>query len=139
MLPQLNVLLIEDNDVDVEALRRHLSAFPGRLALTVVDDGATALTLLRGQSPQRPFPQPYLILLDLSLPQMDGFTFLGELRSDPALCNSIVFVLTESTDDVAKAAAYRCGIAGYFSKANLNAQFAHFLAVYSTIVEFPPL
>lgn len=139
MLSKMNVLLIENNDADIENLCLHLTPFANHLSLTIVKDGETALAILRGQPPHVRLQHPYLILFDLNLPSMDGFTFLDELRRDPELRTCIVFVLTESGDDATITMAYKCGIAGCFSKAKLDAQFAQFLVAYSVIVEFPPM
>lgn len=141
MNTHLNILLIEDDSVDIDLVRHLLAGYRQHFTLTVVEDGAAALAFLRGERQQSRWSQPHLILLDLALPRMDGFTFLAQLRQDPLLRTSIVFVLTNSTADIDKAQAYRAGIAGYFCKATLGASgapLASFLAAYSAIVTFPP-
>ena len=61
-------------------------------------------------------PRPYLILLDLNMPRMNGLQFLEELRKDPELSDSIVFVLSTSASEKDKTGAYRHHIAGYLSR-----------------------
>jgi CheY-like chemotaxis protein len=51
-------------------------------------DGREALRLLRENGP------PHLILLDLSMPDMDGWTFLEALTRDPTWLGVPVVVLT---------------------------------------------
>lgn len=136
---QLNVLMVEDDSVDVEALTRCLRPAPeSLLALTVVDDGEAALNLLRQQ---HNLLYPYIILLDLRLPRMDGLAFLRELRRDALLSDSIVFVFTVSSDEADIAEAYHLGIAGYISKPDTNngslQALANFLIAYATTVYFP--
>jgi CheY-like chemotaxis protein len=76
-----------------------------------------------------------LKLLDLVLPNLDGFAFLQELHGDARLRTNIVFVLTASTAAKNKRRAYSLGIAGYLVKTALP-QLRALLAAYSDIIEF---
>ncbi len=131
MYSLLNILLIEDEALDAQRISHALATEP-KFTVTTVSDGAAALTLLREQK----IGWPYLILLDLVLPNLDGFAFLQELRSDARLRTTIVFVLTASTADKNKRRAYSLGIAGYLVKTALP-QLRALLAAYSDIIEFP--
>jgi CheY-like chemotaxis protein len=93
--------------------------------LTVARNGLEALSLLRGIGTQGPLPQPCLILLDLHMPQMNGFEFLQELRQDLILSASLVFVLTTSNDNCDKQVAYQHHVAGYLLKSELAAMGSH--------------
>jgi CheY-like chemotaxis protein len=64
--------------------------------------------------------RPYIVLLDLNLPQMDGFSVLKKIRADPDLCDIPVFALTTSTRDDDKAAAYELGVVAYLPKGLLG-------------------
>jgi CheY-like chemotaxis protein len=85
-LGQGEVLIVEDDDATRQVLRRSLvkqgwsatSAPNGRLALQAIGKG----------------PAPSLILLDLMMPEMDGFEFLGELRKHSSWESIPVVVLT---------------------------------------------
>ena len=64
--------------------------------------------------------KPDLILLDLILPKIDGFTVLQEVKKDPVLKDTPVIVLTnlEGSSDVEK--ALELGATTYLVKANYN-------------------
>ncbi|MEM9488664.1 MAG: response regulator, partial [Myxococcota bacterium] len=78
----VTVLLVEDNEVDVEAVRRAFRKLRIANPIQVARDGLEALDRLRGQGEYETVPRPYLILLDLNLPRMSGIEFLRELRRD---------------------------------------------------------
>lgn len=106
------LLVVDDDDVDVLAVRRAVRALPQRPELAVARDGHEALERLRSGA----LRQPCVLLLDLNMPGLDGIATLDALRADPDLCSTVVFVLTtsRSPDDVA--AAYARQVAGYFVK-----------------------
>lgn len=112
----INVLLVEDTELEVEAVRRAFATMRIVNPLFVAGDGLEALAMLRGEAGNTAIPYPRVILLDLNLPRMNGLEFLDELRNDPKLRDSVVFMLTTSSDDRDKAAAYKRHIAGYVVK-----------------------
>jgi len=97
--------------------------------------------MLRGEGGQERLPEPYIIMLDLNMPRMDGAQFLKELRRDPKLTKTIVFVLSTSDDDRDKCAAYREHVAGYLLKSNAGKDFINHLQMIRSFmisVELPP-
>ncbi len=135
------ILLIEDDLVDAEAIQRAFRQQKIANPFTVVPDGIEALKVLRGESGCEPLPRPYLILLDLNMPRMNGIEFLRELRADPALHRSIVFVLTTSNSDEDRFEAYNGHVAGYILKSRAGEDFLEvtkLLRSYWRIIEFPP-
>jgi CheY-like chemotaxis protein len=138
----VNILLVEDDDIDQEAIQR--AFYRQRIAnpITVVSDGQHALQVLRGTDGYQALPRPYIILLDINMPRMNGIEFLQEIRRDHTLESSIVFVLTTSNRDEDKLAAYDEQIAGYILKTRVDADFTSVISMldsYWKIVEFPPL
>ncbi|MBK6532031.1 MAG: response regulator [Deltaproteobacteria bacterium] len=137
----VSVLLVEDNVIEQEAVRRAFKReHIGNPIITAVD-GIEALALLRGgKGGVEALPRPYLILLDLNMPRMNGLEFLTELRADPELRDSIVFVLTTSRSDEDRVASYNLNVAGYIVKSDVGAGFVRLLGLldhYWRIVEFP--
>lgn len=121
---KVNLLLVDDDDVAAEAvvrsLRKHAMDFP----VTLARDGVEALDILRHTNPDLTIEKPYLILLDLNMPRMNGFEFLQEIRGDKKLHDSIVFVLTTSDAESDKSRAYHENIAGYMVKSAVGPQFS---------------
>lgn len=136
----VTVLLVEDNVIEQEAVRRAFRR--ERIGNPVVSavDGVEALALLRGSKAAEGVPRPYLVLLDLNMPRMSGLEFLAELRADPELKDSIVFVLTTSRSDEDRVASYNLNVAGYIVKSDVGAGFIRLIALldhYWRVVEFP--
>ena len=74
------------------------------------------------------------------MPRMDGFEFLEEIRNDPDLQQSVIFVLSTSTAEEDMARAYNRNVAGYIVKSNTDSTFHSTLAMldqYRRIVELP--
>jgi CheY-like chemotaxis protein len=135
----LGVLIVDDDDVAAEGVLRGLRkhGFGGR-ALWVID-GSSALDVLRGQHHQV-LAEPRVVLLDLNMPVLDGFGFLEQLRGDPTLHSTVVFVLTTSSDSDDILRAYDDHVAGYMVKSAVGPQFArlaHLLESYATAVVWP--
>lgn len=136
----VNVLLVEDNDVDVEAVQRAFHKHKIANPVIVAKDGVEGLILLR-KSGRGGVARPYLILLDLNMPRMSGIEFLKEVRRDPKLKDSIVFVLTTSKSDEDKVASYNLNVAGYMVKSDVGAGFLKLVEMldhYWRVIEFPP-
>ncbi len=138
----ITLLLVDDDDVDVEAVQRALKH--ARIANPVVRarDGVEALDILRGTGGQEQITSPYLILLDLQMPRMNGFQVLEQIREDERLRTSVVFVLTTSQAERDRLKAYEQHVAGYIAKSNAGADFSNLvemLRMYWRIVEFPPV
>lgn len=134
------ILLIDDDEVDVIAVRRAFRKADAPNPIEVVGDGIEALHRLRGTDGHAPMPRPCMILLDLNMPRMTGLEFLKEMRADPHLRHAIVFVLTSSKDRGQKRAAYDYNVAGYVIKSHRADDFlqlARMLNLYGRMVEMP--
>jgi len=138
--PKLNILLVDDDTVDVMAVRRALRKVGVDHPVHVAGDGCEALNMLRGAGGCDPLPRPYLILLDLNMPRMNGIEFLKALRADPDHHAAIVFVLTSTNDESQKLEAYDHHVAGYVVKSHRSVDFhrlAEMLEHYRRLVSLP--
>ena len=138
----LHILLVEDDDVDVEAVVRAFQKQQLDYSFTIVANGVEALLCLRGDGDRPPLPQPYIILLDLNLPRMNGKQFLAEMRADKAFKNIPVVILTTSDAESDIVQGYSLGANCYVTKpVDLKAFQTIVLAVenfWFTVVKLPP-
>ena len=136
----VNILIVDDDQVDVRAIKRGLEKQKLANPVFTARDGVEALQILRGQGGHTKLPRPYLILLDLNMPRMNGIEFLQELRDDAELTDSIVFVLTTSSSEKDQASAYQEHIAGYLLKSEAGENFLKvvtMLEAFVLVVRFP--
>jgi len=134
------LLLVDDDEVDVQGLKRAFTRSKIGNPITVARDGIEALEILRGQNGHAKLAKPHLILLDLNMPRMNGIEFLETIRSDEELKCAVVFMITTSKAEEDKARAYGHNVAGYIVKqdpANTFMQAVSMLEHYWKIVEFP--
>ena len=113
------LLVIEDAQdqavlVGVAARRCH----PG-LRVNIVHDGFLGVSYLAGVAPfddRRESPLPDLIILDLFMPDVDGFAVLNWIRKRPAIAAIPVVVLTSSGNANDESRARWLGAAAVYRK-----------------------
>jgi len=105
--PSGTLLIVDDSPTNLRVLGELLRSSYRVLAAT---SGERALRLARG------LPRPDLILLDVMMPEMDGYAVLARLRDDPATSDIPVVFLTAmaSADDEERGLAH--GAADYITK-----------------------
>ncbi|AXC11398.1 Two-component response regulator [Acidisarcina polymorpha] len=136
----LNILLLEDDDGDARALQRAFQKAGIENTIIRAVDGIEALDMLRGTNGKAKIMLPYLLLVDLNMPRMNGIQFIKALREDEELHPSIVFVLTTSKSDEDRVAAYHFNVAGYITKDKVAQDFLSLVTlvgIYERNVEFP--
>jgi CheY-like chemotaxis protein len=127
-------LLVEDDEVDVKALKWAFEKLKVANPLVIARDGVEALDVLRD------LPRPYLIITDINMPRMNGIELLRKIRQSDQLRDSIVFVLTTSNDEQDKIDAYDLNVAGYMLKTDMGTSFSRAINLidnYWKVVEFP--
>jgi two-component system, cell cycle response regulator DivK len=107
MTEQRPLLLVEDNQLNCEMLTRRLT----RAGYTVVTaaDGQQALTLMASV-------RPALVLMDMNLPVMDGWTACRTAREDPQLRDIPIIALTAHAMDTDRRSALAAGCDDYATK-----------------------
>lgn len=137
----MNILLVEDNDVDALVFMRALKKT--KLANKVVRarDGVEALEILIAKEEPGVLPAPYVILLDVNMPRMNGHEFLAALRSNENISSSRVIVLTTSDDPLDIELAYGKHASGYVVKPESTAEMSAIIGSlhdYWKVCKHPP-
>lgn len=101
------VLLVEDNEMNRDMLVRRLS----RAGIDVIaaGDGKEALELMRER-------QPSVVLMDMNLPVMDGWTACRTAREDERICHIPIIALTAHASDADRQVALEAGCDDYATK-----------------------
>jgi CheY-like chemotaxis protein len=136
----LNILLVEDDDGDAKAVQRAFQKAKITNPILRAVDGVEALDILKGANGKAKPPAPYLLLVDINMPRMNGIQLIQALREDEDLRHSIAFILTTSKRDEDKVAAYDLNVAGYIVKATAGQDFlslVNLVDCYWRIVEMP--
>lgn len=108
----MEVLLVEDNPGDVLLIQTVFEQMNGaEINFTSITNGMEASVYLN-RTPET----PDLIILDLNLPQKNGFELLSEIRANERYVDTPVVVFTSSNNAADKAAALDLGANSYVSK-----------------------
>lgn len=103
----INVLLVDDSP----SVRSELSAALRARGLNVstADNGLLAISAALKQEPD-------LVLTDVEMPEMDGWTLLRMARARKKLAHIPIVFLTALSDDMSRLQGYRMGVDDYLPK-----------------------
>lgn len=116
MTAAMNILMVEDNDIEFDILRRGLQKIDAKSNLVRARDGLEALEILSTGSANSALIHPFVILLDINMPRMNGHEFLATLREDPQISDSRVIIFTTSDNPRDVVRAYGRNAVGYVIK-----------------------
>lgn len=139
-MSKVKILVIEDDEGDFMMIERTFEKARVINELVRARDGIEALDILRGRNGLQQLGRPYLVLCDINMPRMNGLSFVSELRQDPELKDTLVFMLTTSNHDQDKYHAYHLNVAGYILKDEAGKDFlkvVEMLGGYIQVVTFP--
>lgn len=103
----VKILLVEDNELNRDMLSRRLIRYGFDVALAV--DGIESILLAKSETPD-------LILMDMSLPVMDGWEATQKLKADPETQHIPVIALTAHAMGDDKQKAMKAGCDDYDTK-----------------------
>ncbi|RCK71945.1 MAG: Phosphate regulon transcriptional regulatory protein PhoB (SphR) [Anaerolineae bacterium] len=102
-----NILVIEDDEIVARTIERSLRG--EEFKITVANSGIEGLKIARKLIPD-------IVILDVVMPGMDGYTVCREMRADPALQDVPILFLTAKIKDEDKIAGFNAGADDYLSK-----------------------
>jgi CheY-like chemotaxis protein len=113
------ILFVDDKPLNADVFAQALRMFGYSNEVVTAGDGIEALDYFFARSDhvgRDTGMKPRLILLDLSMPRMDGLETLRRLREDERTKLLPIVMLTATDNSQDKAEAYRLGINGYVDK-----------------------
>ncbi|MBK7764730.1 MAG: two-component system response regulator [Sulfuritalea sp.] len=102
-----SILIVDDEPTNLSLLTHVLRP---EYQVRAANSGASALRAAAGE------PRPDLVLLDVMMPGMDGYTVLWHLRASPATADIPVIFLTALADDLDEERGLKLGAADYITK-----------------------
>lgn len=119
--PNLSVLVVEDNLINQEVCKDILELIGCKV--TLASDGAEAVRLAQAT--------PYeLILMDIQLPEIDGYEATRQIRKVTTVSRPIIIALTASALDGDKDKSLQAGMDDYISKPMEASQLEEALLKY---------
>lgn len=101
-------ILIVDDDVEITTLLNTILSLSG-FEISVVNDSTLAMETAESMKPD-------LFILDLMMPQPNGFELCRMIRSNPTLINTPIIIITAMDDLDSKNIAYAAGANDYLPK-----------------------
>ena len=104
---KIRVAVIEDNQINIDLIRYQLEV--EGFEIIIEKTGAEGLKMIKDQEPD-------LILLDIGLPDIDGFELCKVLRSDEKTKNYPIIMLTARVEDSDRIEGLKLGADDYITK-----------------------
>jgi two-component system cell cycle response regulator DivK len=119
------ILIVEDEEANIAVLLNILQLMMGQEQVFVARDGHEGIQLAYEHSPE-------VILMDLSLPKLDGWEVTRSLKSNPRFKDIPVLALTAHAMVGDRDRALEAGCDNYFSKPIEVDEFIQFMRPYLT-------
>jgi CheY-like chemotaxis protein len=138
------ILIAEDDDGHARLIEKNLSRAGLHNRIERFDNGQAVLDFLfrRGRGAWRALDTPYLLLLDIRMPQVDGVEVLRQVKQDPQLRKVPVIMLTTTDDPREVERCHAIGCASYMVKPVDYEKFAEAiksLGLYISLVKVPEI
>jgi CheY-like chemotaxis protein len=124
-----NILIIDDNETDAMIMQEALESVIIGNDVKILNNAADAIDLLNNKGDFEKEEKPDLILLDLNMPDLNGFEFLRIVKKDPRFIQIPVIVLsgTEAPENINE--CYQLGANCFIQKPNDITKFKQVVAV----------
>jgi CheY-like chemotaxis protein len=138
------ILIAEDDPGHARLIEKNLTRGGLNNKFERFDNGQAVLDFLfrQGSGPHRILETPYLLLLDIRMPQVDGVEVLRKLKQDSELRKIPVIMLTTTDDPREVERCHVIGCSSYVVKPVNYEKFAEAvknLGLYISLVEVPEI
>lgn len=101
-------ILVVDDEPNVRSLIMETLDFLGKYELLEAGTGKEALELVKSERPD-------LVILDIMLPDIDGYTICDQIKENPSL-NTLVLILSARSSELDQKIGYGMGADDYLTK-----------------------
>jgi len=133
------ILLVEDDDLDVFMLQRLMKQHSLDYPIIRAANGEEALAILKSEDPKITLVPPYIMLLDINMPLMNGFELLEFLQCDERFSSVPVYVLSTSTSEHDRGQVRQYDVVDYMVKPMTAQRLKNILNAEQPIAEAKPL
>lgn len=134
-MKNLNVIVL-DNSIDAQYTKDIFLEINSQSIIHLAENDVQAWSLLEGNTKISPLPK--VIFIDINKTEINGLSFLKKIRKDPVLKSVLVFVLTNSYDNLNE--ALDLNVTGFIhtplDKEKIREVYST-LNTYLEIIEFP--
>lgn len=103
----IKIMMVDDDKLVTDLLQKLLKA--DGFDTVAVNDSSQAVEVAKSNSPD-------LFLLDLMMPQPDGFRLCRMLREEPLFSQTPIIIVTALDDSDSRAVAFGAGATDYLTK-----------------------
>lgn len=138
------LLIAEDDAGHARLIEKNLTRAGLRNRIERFDNGQAVLDFLfrKGSGPHRESETPYLLLLDIRMPRVDGIEVLRHVKQDEELRKIPVIMLTTTDDPREVERCHAIGCSSYIVKPVDYEKFAEAiksLGLYLSLVKVPEI
>ena len=142
MKKEVVILIAEDDEGHAGLIKKNLRRSGIANELIHFKDGQEIMDfLLRTGGARTGDPeQPYVLLLDIRMPKLDGVDVLAQVKANPALRRLPVIMITTTDDPIEVARCHELGCSNYIAKPVEYESFVNAirqLGLFLAIVEVP--
>jgi CheY-like chemotaxis protein len=113
---KLTIIMAEDDDGHATLIRRNLERTRLDAAVHRLRNGQEVLDYLTNRPDQTEAGQATLVLLDISMPKIDGIEVLRRIKTDPATRAIPVYMLTTTDNPLEIERCFELGCNAYVTK-----------------------
>jgi CheY-like chemotaxis protein len=144
MTKEVVILIADDDAGHARLIEKNLQRAGLHNSVQRFENGQDILDFLfrRGAGPKRVADSPYLLLLDIRMPKVDGVEVLRQIKADPELRKLPVSMLTTTDDPREVARCHELGCSNYIVKPVDYEKFSEAinqLGLFISLVQVPEI